>query len=129
MPSISGAFPNGAPVQRFWGVLKMYENQFDLMPLRCAIDETPRVDGLCPDVAMPASGATAGVKAPWCRQALASPIASMVSSDMSRAWHIGRMTSAYHRREQRRAARVQAGGAELRQSMAVVFSTDRRLGE
>lgn len=87
MPSISGESPNGSPVHRIRGVSKMHKNQFDLMPLRCAIDEAPphlwsalrrqNVD----------SDAGRGGKLPWCRQVLASPIASSASCGISRAGH------------------------------------------
>lgn len=46
MPGNSGASPNGSPVHRIQGVSKMHKNQFDLIPLGCAIDETPRIKGL-----------------------------------------------------------------------------------
>ncbi|MEY9181983.1 hypothetical protein ABIG06_003606 [Bradyrhizobium sp. USDA 326] len=47
MPIIPGAFPNGSPVQCIRGVSKMYESQFDLMPLRSAVDEG-RASIACP---------------------------------------------------------------------------------
>ncbi len=50
MPSSSGDCPNGSPVHRIQGVSKMHKNQFDLMPLRYAIDEALRIDSLPSDV-------------------------------------------------------------------------------
>ncbi|MFK4535210.1 hypothetical protein ABIA00_003393 [Bradyrhizobium ottawaense] len=47
MPTIPGAVPSGSPVQCMRGVSKMYKSQYDLMPLRWAID------GACASMASP----------------------------------------------------------------------------
>lgn len=47
MPRNPGAFPNGSPVQCIRGVSKMYEGQFDLMPIPSAVDEG-RASMVCP---------------------------------------------------------------------------------
>ncbi|WP_456745074.1 hypothetical protein [Bradyrhizobium sp. USDA 4354] len=130
MPSISGESPNGSPVHRIQGVSKMYKNQCDLMPLRCAIDEAPRIDGMPSDVktstAMLAEAKKLrGADKFWLVQ---SPRRHRPAY---RAQGIGRMTSANHAIASSRAkarGAVQARGAELRRGIAAHFSVDQRFG-
>lgn len=79
MSITSGVIPNGSPVQRIRGVPKMYKNEFDLVPLRCAIDEARGSMALRSEVKTPEDDAAAGGKASWCRQVLARPIVSSAS--------------------------------------------------
>ncbi|MGY4615759.1 hypothetical protein ACVWZ4_000986 [Bradyrhizobium sp. USDA 4472] len=115
-------------VQRIRGVLKMFKKQFGPMPLRCAIDEGPRLNGLPQDHNMPDCAARGGRRALWRKQDLACPIASKASSDISRAWHIRRIKCADKAMaplHATRGVRAQNRGAELRHSMAARSSIHR----
>ncbi len=131
MPSISGESPNGSPVHRIRGVSKMHKNQFDLMPLRCAIDEAPHIDGLPSDVEtstamLDEAEDFRGADRFWLVQSPRRPFPA------DRAQGIGRMTSANHAIASSRAkahGAVQARGAELRRGMAAHFSIDQPFAE
>jgi len=130
MPSISGDAPNGSPVHRIQGVSKMHKNQFDLMPLRCAIDEAPRIDGLPSDVKtstamLDEAEKLHGADRFWLVE---SPRRHLTAY---RAQGIGRMTSANHAIASSRAkarGAAQARGAELQRGMAAHFSVEQRFG-
>jgi len=50
MPRNSGGSQIAGLSTAFQGVSKMHENQLDLMPLGCALDEAPRIEGLLSDI-------------------------------------------------------------------------------
>ncbi|WP_245283356.1 hypothetical protein [Bradyrhizobium sp. WSM2793] len=109
----------------------MHKNQFDLMPLRCAIDEAPHIDGLPSDVEtstamLDEAEDFRGADRFWLVQSPRRPFPA------DRAQGIGRMTSANHAIASSRAkahGAVQARGAELRRGMAAHFSIDQPFAE
>ncbi|WP_245471261.1 NodY [Bradyrhizobium genosp. SA-3] len=130
MPSISGESPNGSPVHRIQGVSKMHKNQFDLMPLRCAIDEAPRIDGLPSDVKtstamLDEAEKRRGADRFWLVQSLRRHLPAY------RAQGIGRVTTRTMRslhRERRREARCRRGVPSSDGAWQRHFSVDRRFG-
>ncbi|SCB55345.1 NodY protein [Bradyrhizobium shewense] len=131
MPSNSGDSPNGSPVHRIQGVSKMYKDQYDLMPLGCAIDEARRIEGLPVDVKMSTAMLDEaekhrGAERFWLVQSPRRHLPGYL------AQRIGRMTSANHEIASSRAkvhGAVQARSAALRRVMAAHFSIDQRFDD
>ncbi|WP_407114408.1 hypothetical protein [Bradyrhizobium sp. LMG 9283] len=130
MSSISGEPSNGLPVHRIQGVSKMYKYQFDLMPLRCAIDEARRIDGVPSDVKtstamLDEAEELHGADRFWLVQSPRRHLPACL------AQRLGRMTSANHAIASSRAkvrGAEQVRGAGLRRGMAVHFTVDQRFG-
>ncbi|QOZ11742.1 NodY [Bradyrhizobium sp. CCBAU 51765] len=127
MPSHSGSSPNGSPVHRIKGVSKMYKNQCDLMPLGCAIDEAPRIEGLPADAKtstemLDEAEMLRGADRIWLVQLPHRHLPAYLAQG------IGRMTSASHEIASSRAkapGAVQARSAALRgawQRISVLIS-------
>ncbi|WP_439360573.1 hypothetical protein [Bradyrhizobium sp. DASA03007] len=118
-------------VHRIQGVSKMHKNQFDLMPLRYAIDEAPRIDSLRSDVK------TSTAMLDETEKLHGADRFSVVQSPRRHlpaylARGIGLMTSANCAIASSRAkahGAMQARGAELRRGMAAQFSIDQRFAE
>ncbi|WP_271585732.1 NodY [Bradyrhizobium sp. CCBAU 53415] len=132
MPSNSGDSPNGSPVHRIQGVSKMHKNQYDLMPLRCAIYEAPRIEGLPSDVKAStamldeAEKLRGGADRFWIVQSPRRHLPAYFAQD------IGRMTSANHAIASSRAkaqGAVHSRSAALRRVKAAHFTVDQRFGD
>lgn len=131
MPSNSGgSLPNGSPVHRIQGASKMHKNQFDLMPLRCAIDEAPRIEGQPSDLKtstamLDEAEKLRGADRFWLVRSPRRLLPGYLAQG------IGRMTSANHAIASSQAkanGALWARGAEL-QGMAAHFSDDQRFGD
>ncbi|SFQ06015.1 hypothetical protein SAMN05216330_11477 [Bradyrhizobium sp. Ghvi] len=131
MPSISGDSPNGSPVHRIQGASQMHKKQFDVIPLRCALDSATRIDGPPSDVR------TSTVMLGEAEKLRGGDRFRLVRSPLRHfpaylAQDIGRMMSANHAIASSRAIAhggVQARSAAFRRGMAAHFSVDQRIGE
>ncbi|MCP3368729.1 hypothetical protein [Bradyrhizobium cajani] len=109
----------------------MHKNPCDLMPLGCALDEAPRIEGLPADVKtstemLDEAEKLRGADRFWLAQSPRRHLPGYLAQG------IGRMTSANHEIASSRVkahGTVQARSAALRGVMAAHFSIDQRFGD